>query len=79
VGTRNTVARVHGITRVAKLGYRTRTHKTRDLKPAGFPVPVTYPSSRNRARRALSFAQAVCCGCATSGISHLGLYSDSHR
>ena len=42
VCTRNTAARVHGIVRVYKLGYRTR--ETRDLKPAGFPVPVPNPN-----------------------------------
>ena len=43
MGTCKTMARVHSIPRVYKLGYHTRTRKTRDLKPAGFPVPVTYP------------------------------------
>jgi hypothetical protein len=43
VNTCNTVARVHGIRRVYKLGYRTRTRKTHDLKLAGFLVPVANP------------------------------------
>ena len=43
MGTCKTMARVHSIPQVYKLGYHTRTRKTRDLKPAGFLVPVTYP------------------------------------
>ena len=45
VGTHNTMAWVHGIGRVYKLRYHTCTHKTRDLKPAGFPVPVVSPNN----------------------------------
>jgi hypothetical protein len=30
--------------RCAEIHYRTRTRKTRDLKPAGFPIPVTNPN-----------------------------------
>ena len=43
VGTRNTAAQVHGIGWVYKLRYCTCTHKTHDLKPMGFPVPVASP------------------------------------
>ena len=43
MGTCDTMTRVRGIARVCELSYRTRTHQTRDLKPAGFPVPVTNP------------------------------------
>ena len=32
--------------RCAEIDYRTRTHQTRDLQPAGFPVPVTIPHDR---------------------------------
>ena len=44
VGTCNTLAWVHSITWVYKLRYCTHTHKTHDLKPVGFLVPVTYPN-----------------------------------
>jgi hypothetical protein len=44
VGTRKTMAWVHGIPQVYKLGYHTHTPKTCDLKPMGFPVHVTYPN-----------------------------------
>jgi len=42
--TRDTVARVRGCVRVCQIRYRTHTRKTRDPKPAGFPVPVTNPT-----------------------------------
>lgn len=44
VHTRDTAVRVRGMPRCAEIHYRTRTRKTRDLKPAGFPIPVTNPS-----------------------------------
>jgi hypothetical protein len=44
VNTRDTAARVRGVPRCVEIRYRTRTRQTRDLKPAGFPVPVTIPS-----------------------------------
>jgi len=43
VHTHDTTVRVCGLPRCAKIHYRTHTHKTRDLKPAGFPIPVTIP------------------------------------
>ena len=44
VNNRDTVVRVRGMPRCAEIDYRTHTHKTRDLKPAGFPIPVTIPT-----------------------------------
>jgi hypothetical protein len=35
------------IPQVYKLGYGTCTWKTCDLKPAGFPVPMTNPTDRS--------------------------------
>ena len=58
VGTRDTVTRVRGIARVCELSYRTRTRQTRDLKPAGFPVPVTNPSQH---RLVLLGVRVYCC------------------
>ena len=43
VNTRDTAARVRGVSRCVEIHYCTRTRQTRDLKPAGFPVPVTIP------------------------------------
>ena len=45
MNTRDTAARVCGVPRCVKIHYRTRTRQTRDLKPTGFPVPVTIPNS----------------------------------
>jgi hypothetical protein len=42
--------RVHGIARVCELSYRTHTRQTCDLKPAGFPVPMTNPTDRQGTR-----------------------------
>ena len=44
MNTRDTAARVRGVPRCVEIRYHTRTRQTRDLKPAGFPVPVTIPS-----------------------------------
>ena len=44
VNTRDTAGTGRGMSRVAKSPTRTRTHDTRDPKPAGFPVPVSNPS-----------------------------------
>ena len=41
--TRDTVVRVHGMSRCAKYQNRTRTRGTRDPITAGIPVPVTNP------------------------------------
>jgi hypothetical protein len=41
--TRDTAVWVRGMPRCGEIHYRTRTRKTHDLKPAGFPVPVTIP------------------------------------
>ena len=43
--TRDTVVRVHGMSRCAKTQHRTRTRDTRDPITAGFPVPVPNPNT----------------------------------
>ena len=43
--TRDTVVRVHGMSRCAKYQNRTRTRGTRDPITAGIPVPVTNPNT----------------------------------
>ena len=42
--TRDTVVRVHGMSRCAKYQNRTRTRGTCDPITTGIPVPVTNPS-----------------------------------
>jgi len=42
--TRDTVVRVHGMSRCAKTQHRTHTRDTRDLITTGFPVPVPNPT-----------------------------------
>ena len=44
--TRNTAVRVRGVSRCAKIQYRTHTRGTRFGNTAGFPVPVRNPSHR---------------------------------
>jgi hypothetical protein len=44
VHTHDTVVQVRGMPRCVKIHYHTRTCKTHDLKPVGFPVPVTIPT-----------------------------------
>jgi hypothetical protein len=34
----------------AEIDYHTRTRQTRDLKPTGFPVPVTIPIAGTRGK-----------------------------
>jgi len=46
VHTHNTMVRVRGMPQCAEIHYRTHTHKTHDLKPTGFPIPVTNPSCK---------------------------------
>ena len=43
--TRNTVVRVRGVLRCAKIQYRTRTRDTRFGNTAGFSVPVLNPKN----------------------------------
>ena len=43
VNTRDTAVRVHGVSRCAKIDYRTRTCDTRFGSTAGKPVPVQNP------------------------------------
>ena len=45
MSTRDTAARVRGVPRCVKIHYRTHTRQTCDLKPVGFPIPVTIPNS----------------------------------
>jgi len=47
VNTHDTAARVRGVLRCVEIHYRTRTRQTRDLKPVGFPVPVTIPTQNH--------------------------------
>ena len=44
--TRDTVVRVHGMSRCAKYQNRTRTRGTRDPITVGIPVPVTNPTGQ---------------------------------
>jgi hypothetical protein len=44
VNTCDTVAQVCGVLQCVKGDYCTHTHKTCDLKPVIFPVPVTIPT-----------------------------------
>jgi len=39
------MVQVYGMPWCPEIDYHTCTCKTRDLKPAGFPIPVTIPSS----------------------------------
>ena len=43
--TRDTAVWVRSMPRCAEINYRTRTRQTCDLKPTGFPVPVTIPKN----------------------------------
>ena len=44
MGTRDTAARVRGVSRCAKNRYRTRTRRTRFKSTVGLPVPVLNPT-----------------------------------
>ena len=43
MNTCDTAAQVCGVPRCVEIHYCTCTHQTHDLKPVGFPVPVTIP------------------------------------
>ena len=47
MNTRDTAARVYGVSRCAKIQYRTRTRVTRFGNTAGFPVPVLNPTEED--------------------------------
>jgi hypothetical protein len=68
VNTRDTAARVRGVPRCVEIRYRTRTRQTRDLKPAGFPVPVTIPSDR-RIDICTSTMSPICIAFGTTGLN----------
>ena len=59
MNTRNPMERVRGISRCAKIHYRTRTHATRFGITVGLPVPILNPNPRHH-RQFFAFGSVFC-------------------